>query len=92
GGRGPASVALAHDQLVTAASVLALSQATRARVSATLMVGLAPVVLAALPVAFGLVRATWAPLAALAAAVALGVRDLVAAALPEGARNDDNRS
>jgi len=86
----PAAIALAHDQLVTAVDVLALAQATRARVSATLSVGLAPVVVAALPVAFGLVRANYAPLAALAATMALGVRDLVAAALPEGGRMEEN--
>ncbi|MBL8720976.1 MAG: cation-translocating P-type ATPase [Myxococcales bacterium] len=88
--RGAGTIALAHDQLVSAVDVLALAQATRARVSATLLVGLVPVALAALPVALGLVRATYAPLAALAATVALGARDLVAAALPEGERMDDN--
>lgn len=90
-GRALSSVALVHDRLVPAVDVLALAQATRARVGATLVVGLAPVALAALPVAFGLVRPSWAPLAALAATVALGVRELVAAALPEGGHFDDTR-
>ena len=91
-GDGPdaPAVALAHDQLVHAVDVLALAQATRARISATLSVGFAPVAIAALPVAFGLIRPMYAPLAALAATIALGVRDLVAAALPEGGRMDDN--
>ena len=84
------AVALSHDRLVAAVDVLALAQATRARVAATIAVGLAPVVIAALPVAFALIRPTYAPLAALAATVALGVRDLVAAALPEGGRMEDN--
>ncbi|MEO7094739.1 MAG: hypothetical protein ABI175_15890, partial [Polyangiales bacterium] len=84
------AVSLAHDHLVPAVDVLALAQATRARVSATIAVGLAPVALAALPVAFALIRPTYAPLAALAATIALGVRDLVAAALPEGGRMEDN--
>jgi hypothetical protein len=52
-------------------------------------VGLAPVLLASLPVAFGLTRPTYAPLAALAATIALAVRDLVAAALPEGGRAEE---
>ena len=90
-GRMPAAVALVHDRLVPAVDVLALAQATRARVGATLVVGLAPVALTALPVAFGLVRPSWAPLAALAATVALGVRELVAAALPEGGHFEDTR-
>jgi cation transport ATPase len=85
------AIALSHEQLVPAVDVLALAQATRARVAATLSVGLAPAVLAALPVAFGLIRPSYAPLAALAASIALGVRDLVAAALPEGGRMEDNR-
>jgi P-type E1-E2 ATPase len=84
------AIALAHDRLVAAVDVLALAQATRARLSATLMVGLAPAFLAALPVAFGLIRPTYAPLAALAATIALGTRELVAAALPEGGRMEDN--
>jgi cation transport ATPase len=86
----PAAIALAHEQLVPAIDVLALAQATRAKVAATLAVGLSPVLLAALPVAFGLVRATYAPLAAIAATLALAVRDLVAAALPEGATAEDD--
>lgn len=90
-GRAPSSIALVHDKLVPAVDVLALAQATRARVGATLVVGLAPVALAALPVAFGLVRPSWAPLAALAATVALGVRELVAAALPEGGHFEETR-
>lgn len=84
-----APIALVHDRLVPSVDVLVLARATRARVSATLLVGLIPVALAALPVAFGLVRATWAPLAALAATLGLGVRELVAAALPEGSDLDD---
>lgn len=84
-----ASIALVHDRLIDAVDVLVLARATRARVSATLLVGLIPVALAALPVAFGLVRPSWAPLAALAATLGLGVRELVAAALPEGGDLDD---
>lgn len=90
-GRAPPSIALMHHRLVSAVDVLALAQATRARVGAALLVGLAPVALAALPVAFGLVRPSWAPLAALAATVALAVRELVAAALPEGGHFDETR-
>ncbi len=89
-GRVPA-IALVHDRLVPAVDVLALAQATRARVAATLLVGLSPVALAALPVAFGLVRPAWAPLAAVAATLGLAVRELVAAALPEGGHFDDTR-
>jgi len=89
-GRIPA-IALVHDRLVPAVDVLALAQATRARVAATLLVGLTPVALAALPVAFGLVRPAWAPLAAIAATLALAVRELVAAALPEGGHFEDTR-
>jgi hypothetical protein len=85
----PYAIALVHDHLPTAVDVLALAQTARARVTATMAVGLAPVVLAALPVAFGLVRPTLAPLAALAATIALAVRDIVAAALPEGGRGDE---
>jgi cation transport ATPase len=84
----PYAVALAHDQLVTAVDSIALAQAARARVSATMAVGLVPVALAALPVAFGLVRPSYAPLAALAATIALAIRDLVAAAMPEGERGE----
>ena len=88
-GGAAASIALVHDRLVAAVDVLVLARATRARVAATLLVGLLPVALAALPVAFGLVRPAWAPLAALAATLGLGVRELVAAALPEGGDLDD---
>jgi cation transport ATPase len=87
--RGASIVALAGDLLASASDVLVVTHATRVRVVATLAVGLVPVVAAALPVAFGLVRAPAAPLAALAATVALAVRELVAAALPEGERIDD---
>src|SRR5262249_35911788 len=86
----PHSVALAHDQLLAGADVWSRAQATRARVVATLAVGLAPVAIAALPVALGLIRATYAPFAILAASIALGARDLIAAALPEGGHLEDN--
>jgi P-type E1-E2 ATPase len=85
----PYAIALVHDHLPTAVDVLALAQTARARVTATMAVGLAPVLLASLPVAFGLTRPTYAPLAALAATIALAVRDLVAAALPEGGRAEE---
>lgn len=85
----PHALALVHDHLPTAIDVLALAQTARARVTATMAVGLAPVLLAALPVAFGLTRPTYAPLAAMAATIALAIRDLVAAALPEGGRADE---